>query len=85
VTDDLGREVFHFVQPATTSATFTCPLTDFLGRTGCESGIGQRRGTVVDELRATPVYVARITAATRSTARASVRQHPALLQRAAVN
>ncbi len=59
VADDLERVVFTFLQPAAATATFTCPLADFLGRYASVTvDLVDGKGTVVDQLRAAPVYVA---------------------------
>ena len=59
VTDDLERVVFTYLQPAAASATFTCPLAHFLGRYASVTvGLVDGKGTVVDQLRSAPAYVA---------------------------
>lgn len=57
--DDLGRLIYRHQQPATRAATFTCPLSNFLGRYATLTAelVGGKE-ELVDQLRATPVYVA---------------------------
>jgi len=59
VSDDLDRVISTHLQPAAATATFACPLADFLGRYASVTvELVDGTGTVVDQLRAVPVYVA---------------------------